>query len=369
MTKNNIAVLIIAAGYSSRMHDFKPLLPFRKSCALEQLIQTYQHYGIEHIYVVVGHRKEEIIEILKGYNVHIVYNEDYDEGMFSSIQKGIHAIDEAEVRAFYMQPVDIPLIKEQSIARLYEAYVREGKGVIYPTFFGKKGHPPLIDMKYKAQILSSNGEGGLKRVLEMFKADALHVNVSDQSVLMDMDTKEDYQKLLLYEALNAPNKEECMAIMLQNSVPEFIVKHCEAVERVVSSLYEEIAPYGLGIEKHTLSAAAWLHDIARKEKHHALVGADYMKAMGHDAIGNIIATHMDIDVDVNTPLNANELLFLADKLVEEDEVCGLRKRFKRAFKKCEGNAEARTNITKRLDAAHQIIHKIEQLTRKAFPYG
>lgn len=368
MVKSNIAVLIIAAGYSSRMHDFKPLLSFGQTTALARLIQTYQAYGIHHLYVVTGHRQDDIIEILQGYNVHIVYNEDYDKGMFSSIQKGLSAIGEG-VDAFYMQPVDIPLIKVRTLKRLYEAYERERKGVIYPTFLGHKGHPPLIDMKYKEQILLSDGEGGLKKVLEAFAADALHVNVADKSVLMDMDTLEDYINLVMYEALNAPTKEECLAIMLENDVPEPIIKHCEAVEKMVCKVYAQIASFRLDIDINTLSAAAWLHDIARREKDHANVGAANIRAMGYATIGDIIATHMDIDVNMKALLTANELLFLADKLVDEDEVCGFEKRFAKAYKKCEGNLEAQSNITKRLDATKAIISKIEKLTCKVFPYG
>lgn len=368
MTKSQIAVLIIAAGYSSRMHDFKPLLPFGQTSALKRLIHTYKAHGIEHIYVVVGHRQDEMREVLKDEDVFIVYNENYDKGMFSSIQKGVRAIDKT-LSAFYMQPVDIPLIKVQSLERLYEAYERERKGVIYPTFLRRKGHPPLIDMKYKEQILASNGEGGLKKVLESFSDDALHVNVTDQSVLMDMDTLEDYQNLLRYEALSAPSKEECLAMMLQNEVPEHIIKHCEAVEKMACSVYELVSSFGQGIDKNVLSAAALVHDIARQEKNHAFVGAQKLCTMGYEAIGDIIATHMDIEVDADAPLNANELLFLADKLVSEDEVCGFEKRFAKAFQKCEGNLEAQSNITKRLNATKAIIAKIENLTCKAFPYG
>ena len=368
MIKSNIAVLIIAAGYSSRMHDFKPLLPLGKTTALVRLIQTYQAHGIAHIYVVVGHRKDEIIEILKEYSVNIVYNEDYDKGMFSSIQKGLRAIDETVVDAFYMQPVDIPLIKVQSLERLYEAYEREHNGVIYPTFLGRKGHPPLIDMKYKEQILLSDGEGGLKRVLEAFKNDALYVNVWDQSVLMDMDTPDDYQNLLKYEA-STPTKEECLAIMLFNEVPDLIIRHCEAVESMAFNVYKHIASFKLEINKNVLSAAALLHDISRQEKNHALVGAQKLRLMGYTDIGDIIETHMDIVVDTKAPLNANELLFLADKLVSEDEICGFEKRFEKAFKKCEGNLEAQSNIINRLNATKAIISKIEILTGKVFSYG
>ncbi|MBN1838689.1 MAG: NTP transferase domain-containing protein [Campylobacterales bacterium] len=368
MAKQNIAVLIIAAGYSSRMGDFKPLLPLGKMSALERLIETYQAHGIGHIYVVVGHRKDELIDVLKGYKVHIVYNEDYDQGMFSSIQKGLRVMDE-RIEAFYMNPVDIPLIKLQSLALLYEAYEHEKKGVIYPTFLGRKGHPPLIDMKYKANILASDGKGGLKKVLEAFCDDALHVKVYDQSVLMDMDTKEDYEVLKAYEALHAPSDEECYALMDFYGVEERIIKHCQAVKSMVRILLHEVSRSGIYFDAPTLLAAALLHDIARKEKNHAFVGAQKLRAMGYDAIAKLIETHMDIDVDTHAPLNANEILFLADKLVNEDEVCGVKKRFAKALQKCEGNALACDNIQKRLSAVKAIIAKIQILTCKDFPYG
>ena len=236
MDKSDIAVLIIAAGYSSRMNDFKPLLPLGKTSALKRLIETYKVHGLRHIYVVVGHRHEEIEDALKDENVTVVYNEAYDKGMFSSIQKGIGAIDE-RVRAFYMNPVDIPLINVQSLERLFEAYARVEKGVIYPTFLGRKGHPPLIDMKYKEHILSSDGEGGLKRVLEAFNEDAYYVSVSDQAVLMDMDTQEDYEMLRVYEKRATPTEQECLAIMQENGVEERIITHCQAVRKWYKSFF------------------------------------------------------------------------------------------------------------------------------------
>ena len=370
MQKSDIAVLIIAAGYSSRMHEFKPLLPLGKTSALQRLIETYKTHGLNHIYVVVGHRHKEIEEVLKNENVTVVYNEAYDKGMFSSIQKGLGAIDiDGRISVFYMNPVDIPLVKGQSLERLFEAYVREKKGVIYPTFLGHKGHPPLIDIQYKEHILSSDGEGGLKRVLEAFNEDALYVSVYDQAVLMDMDTKEDYETLCAYDRRTAPTEKECLALMYENGVDEHIIAHCQAVEKMMQIILFELSCIKIVLDKNTLLAAALLHDIARKEKNHADVGALKLKTLGYEAIGTIIATHMDIDVDINAPLNENELLFLADKLVSEDEACGFEKRFEKAFLKCEGNLEAQKNIMKRFNATKMIIKKIENLTGKVFHYG
>jgi molybdenum cofactor cytidylyltransferase len=369
MSKQKIAALIIAAGYSSRMHSFKPLLPLGGKSALKRLVQTYKKHGIKSIYVVSGHNQEEITKELKEEDVHIVYNKEYDKGMFSSIQKGLKAIDERSIEAFYMNPVDIPLIRVQSLESLYEAYKKERKGVTYPTFLKKKGHPPLIDMKYKDSILSSDGKGGLKRVLETFQDDSFYVSVSEQSILMDMDTKEDYETLIAYEALDVPTQKECLAIMEQNKVDERIIKHCLAVSEILLKILDEISLSHLHFDKNRLLAAALLHDIARKEKNHAKVGADKLRTMGYSILGDIIETHMDIEVNIEEKLTENELLFLADKIVSEDKFCGFEARFEKALKKCEGNSEAIKNIQKRRNAVDTIITKIERLTGKSFLYG
>lgn len=370
MSKDNIAVIIIAAGYSSRMHDFKPLLPLGKTNALRRLIQTYQNFGIKHkhIYVVTGYKQEKILKELKDDDIVTVYNEDYTKGMFSSIQKGLSTISE-KIETFFMHPVDIPLVRVKSLECLYKAYKYKHKGVIYPTFLGKKGHPPLIDMKYKESILLSDGEGGLKQVLKAFNNDALHVSVCDQSIMMDMDTFEDYQSLAAYEALGVPNKKECLAIMEQNGVDEHIIKHTQAVGEMVLTLFDKVSQYNLNLDKNILLAAALLHDISRKEKNHAFIGAKKLYSMGYKTIGDIIETHMDINVDMNQSLNANELLFLADKLVSEDKVCSFEKRFEKSLIKCEGNLKAIKNIHKRLQSTRDIIRKIENLTGKEFLYG
>lgn len=76
----------------------------------------------------------------------------------------------------------------------------------------------------------------------------------------------------------------------------------------------------LALDSNTLCTVALLHDIALKEKNHAVVGAQKLHGMGYESIACLIETHMDIEVDVDAPLSANEVLFLADKLVNEDEV-------------------------------------------------
>lgn len=368
MKNNRIAAMIISAGYSSRMDDFKPFLRFKEKTAIKRVIDTYKNSGIDDVYVVVGYKGIEVIEALSDEKVTFVMNEAYDKGMFSSITKGIEALDE-DITAFFMHPVDIPLVKENTIRLLRSEYLNGNKGIIVPTFLSEKGHPPLIDCRYKKIILNSSADGGLKRILNVYLEDSLLVPVFDEATLMDMDTRADYEKLLEYQAIGTLSRSECHAILTYYQVPDHIIKHCQTVERLASDIYEYIHKVGFELNKEELIAAALLHDLVRQQKNHAEVGASILSEMGYKSIGAIIGTHMDIEVIDNDNLSANEILYLADKLVNEDRIEPLNHRLNQCLMKKGSNNEAIDSINQRFSSAKKILKKIERLTGEPLIYG
>ncbi|SFI01277.1 CTP:molybdopterin cytidylyltransferase MocA [Tindallia magadiensis] len=197
--KNNLndelAVIILAAGYSSRMKAFKPLLPFGSVTVIEYIIQTFLDAGIDHIYVVTGFRKDELEVILKKYPVNIVINQHYDQGMYSSIKEGVRGLQKKH-KAFLLHPVDIPLVKVSTIETIVASYRETNKGIIYPSYQMKKGHPPVISSKYITGLLNFDGTGGLKAFLRKYDdTDGHFVNVEDEGILLDMDYYKDYEVL------------------------------------------------------------------------------------------------------------------------------------------------------------------------------
>lgn len=368
MKKKRISSIILSAGYSSRMGSFKPLLKFGDDTAVETIIKTHLNSGIDEIIVVVGHRGNEIRESLKNYNVKVVQNENYSEGMFSSVVRGVQALD-CEDGAFFLHPVDIPLVKEYTIKALQQAYSKSCKGIIYPTFCGKKGHPPLIDCKYKQAIIDSDGDGGLKRVLEKYKADSEFLPTFDEAALIDMDIKEDYEHLSAYYLSGAPTRKECDCILSMHHVPDHIINHCRAVAEAAVNILGSLQAVDCEIDAPALEAAALLHDIARREKNHAEKGADILKELGYEKVGAIISTHMDIEVDENDRLTENEILYLADKLVKEDRILPLTERLEMSLHAFGDNEQAMKKIKNRFATADKITRKIERVTGKGFIYG
>lgn len=367
MKKSNFAAIVLSAGYSSRMGEFKPFLKFGEYSAIETVINTFTTAGICNIIVVVGHRGKEIIEALKNKDVKCIENENYSQGMYSSILKAVKLLDE-DVSAFFMLPVDIPIVKKQTIEILKNKYLQSDKGIVYPNFNGKNGHPPLIDCKYKDIIIDSKESGGLKNILNKFKEDSINVSVFDKAAIMDMDTKEDYIKLLEYYNQEVPDQEECYSILKMYDVPDNIVRHCTKVSQVALSILDELNERGYTFDKNLIYAAALLHDIARKSKNHAKVGEELLKGLGYDNIGKIIATHMDIKVDEKKGITENEILYLADKLVKDDKFISLESRISNCVIKHGNDFEALSKAKQRLTEAQKIMKKVEKITGKRLNY-
>lgn len=365
MKENNFTAIILSAGYSSRMGAFKPLLKFGKYTAVETAVNTFKASGIKNIIVITGHRGDEIVKVLKNSGVKCIENENFSQGMYSSVLKGLDFM-EVNVDAFFILPVDISLVKKHTIEILKDKYGQYNKGIVYPTFNGKKGHPPLIDCKYKNIIMENSEDGGLKNILNKFEDDSISVPVFDKSILMDMDHKEDYDKLLKYFNLGVPDREECYSILNAYDLPDNIIKHCTKVSQMALYILNELNQNGCNFNESIIEAAALLHDIARKSKNHAKVGAEILTSLGYENIGNIIATHMEIKVNEKEDITENELLYLADKLIKEDRFIPLENRISSCL--INKDFQASSEIKRRFNEAKKIMRKVEKVVGKSLQY-
>ena len=214
----NIAALILAAGYSSRLGAWKPLQPLGPSTFIEEAVRRFRAAGVEDIRVVTGHRAEELVLVLEQLGVREIFNPDYHQGMFASVGAGVRSL-EPGIAAFFLLPVDIPLVKPRTISGLLHAYRQGGVGIIYPRFQGRRGHPPLISTACVADLPPAC-EGGLRAFLSRYENEALDLEVLDEAVLLDCDTPEDYRRLLVYGSREGiPTSRECEAIWDRYGLP------------------------------------------------------------------------------------------------------------------------------------------------------
>ncbi len=202
-----ISGIILAAGESRRMGKaggdavMKQTLKIGESTILERVIDVLYGSTLEDVIVVLGHRADEIREKILSKVEHrlrpvrIAVNERYKDGMLSSIQCGLRALSD-ETRAFLIALGDQPFISGNLVNEIVEGYKRSGRGIAIPTYRGSRGHPLVLDIKYKEEVLSTSVKLGMRQVITKHAHDVLEVKIDSEDILKDIDTPEDYRREL-----------------------------------------------------------------------------------------------------------------------------------------------------------------------------
>ncbi|MGB3863997.1 MAG: nucleotidyltransferase family protein [Candidatus Aminicenantaceae bacterium] len=189
-----IWALVLAAGESIRMGRSKQLLPFANKTILETVIDHINQSTVDETLIVLGSNREKIEEVIKNLPVKSVYNPRFKEGMLTSVQKGFVSLPE-EVEAVLVFLGDQPMIPSSVIDQIVSAYHSSEKGIVLPVYGQKRGHPVLIDTKYRQELANLNPEIGLRELIHDHPEDILEVNLDSSSILEDIDTPEDYKNL------------------------------------------------------------------------------------------------------------------------------------------------------------------------------
>lgn len=184
--------IITAAGMSSRMGEFKPMLPVGSITMIERIIHTMEAGGVDYIVVITGNHAEQLEKKVRNMGVVFLRNEEYvNTDMFESAKIGLsHLKDKCEKIIF--TPADIPFFTAQTVRLLLQSDAM----VTVPAFHGRNGHPILLNYKVVESILSYLGKGGLRGAINHSSHSKTVIEVEDKGVLMDADTKEDYEEIL-----------------------------------------------------------------------------------------------------------------------------------------------------------------------------
>jgi CTP:molybdopterin cytidylyltransferase MocA len=187
-----IGAVIVAAGMSSRMGDFKPMLKVGTTSMLQHICANLQQAGIFPIVLVTGFRGDELEQLVARSGVICVRNANYaTTQMFDSAKIGFEYIADKCDRVFFT-PADIPLFTADTLKKLSAC---AGK-VIKPIHNGKTGHPILLAHETMVKLLSLDNTDGLRGALSVCCDKITTVEVDDEGVLYDADTPEDYSRLL-----------------------------------------------------------------------------------------------------------------------------------------------------------------------------
>ena len=190
---DEIWAIILAAGESKRMGVPKMLLIFNGKTMLENVIASVTASEVNNTIVVLGAERDSLMDLIEKSSVMYCYNDIYRKGMLSSVKCGFRNLP-SDYKAVLVFQGDQPFITPMAINAVIDAYLLSGKGIVIPTYQNKRGHPLLIDRKYRDEIGKLSAAKGLRSLADRFSDDVLEVATNESGILRDFDTYDEYIK-------------------------------------------------------------------------------------------------------------------------------------------------------------------------------
>jgi len=186
------AVILLAAGESTRMGAVKQLLDFHGKPLLRHAAESALSSGCDPLIVVLGAREAEIRTVLDGLPVEIVVNERWPEGMGTSIQTGLRALEDRDVCGAILALADQPFVTSEFLSGLVARHHEHGKSIVASQYSGTTGVPVFFAREAFPLLMALNPNQGCKGVILGHPADAMLVDCPEAG--MDIDTPDDYTR-------------------------------------------------------------------------------------------------------------------------------------------------------------------------------
>lgn len=210
-----IGALIVAAGMSTRMGEFKPMLSIGSISVAQRVIATLSQAGVSKIVMVTGYNATILERHLSGNGIIFLRNENYETTqMFDSVKIGLSYLQDKCDKVLFT-PVDVPLFTAKTVKTILDS----GAPLAVPMCEGKQGHPILIANTLIPEILQDCGEMGLKGAMDRCSVPLLRIDVEDPGTIHDADTPEDFSALVEYH--NAQLVRPVVSVSLAKEKPFF----------------------------------------------------------------------------------------------------------------------------------------------------
>jgi len=187
----SVALIILAAGNSSRLGKPKQNLPYQNKTLLQHVINEGSKANLYPIIVVEGSTKLQVSE-----DIHLVKNNNWDQGMGSSISTGISALlkIQSKTELLILTVCDQPFISAELFIKLVDKHCKQNTGIVASAYADTAGTPVLFSKKYYDDLLNLKGQEGAKRLIQNHQDDVFLVQFPQGNI--DIDTLTDYTNLI-----------------------------------------------------------------------------------------------------------------------------------------------------------------------------
>jgi molybdenum cofactor cytidylyltransferase len=194
----NAAVIVLAAGDSTRMGQPKALLPWNGGTLIDHVLDTAREGGCRRFHVVLGKDAAAIRAGAKLADANVIVNEHPEQGQVSSLKLGMRAQD-FSTDCCIVWPVDVPLATASDVRALIDAYAKWRASlmrIFIPTHQGKRGHPMLVDIGFRQPFMELAAGETARKVIDDKADQVKEVATENDGVLIDLDTPDEYRLAL-----------------------------------------------------------------------------------------------------------------------------------------------------------------------------
>jgi molybdenum cofactor cytidylyltransferase len=193
--------LIPAAGKSRRMGRPKVSLPLGGRVVLEHVIAALQEAGIQDILVVLGPQVSELAPLVQQSGARVLLPSEPTHTMRATVEQGLTWLENRfhprPRDSWLLVPADYPILEPAVLRKLLrKRQTNRRHSIFIPTYQGRRGHPALIAWKHVDAIRALPPQIGLNVFLRSSPKQTLEVPVDSPTILWDLDTPEDYRRIL-----------------------------------------------------------------------------------------------------------------------------------------------------------------------------
>ena len=190
-----IGAVVLAAGLSTRMGSPKMLLKWGSTTVIEQIVGNLREAGVTEIVVVAGALFKKLSTLLDAHGVTVILNPKYaNREMTDSLKTGLSGLSESTSAAMIVLG-DQPFVNPKLLARLIQAFNKTHPCIVMPSFNNRSGHPWIIRRALWKEIMALQPPITMGDFIRSKQNEIHYVLVDDETIIQDMDTPEDYQRM------------------------------------------------------------------------------------------------------------------------------------------------------------------------------
>jgi molybdenum cofactor cytidylyltransferase len=190
--KYKINAIILASGFSKRMGCDKLILPIKGKSILENIVDEILKVNFNEIILI--YRNEFVKKVVGEKPILCIENLNAENGMSESIKIGIKNSSCCNGYMFFVG--DQINLNKELISKVIQAFEKNGNSIIVPLYNRKRGNPVIFPAEFKEELLKLSGDKGGRVLIDKYETRVSYVNIEDENLGVDVDTKEEYIRLL-----------------------------------------------------------------------------------------------------------------------------------------------------------------------------